>query len=195
MGLSGMRDDAFIQVNEDVGLMVQAQKGDRQAYARLYEKYVPVVRRYMAGHNRRADSPEDLVQEVFTRVWCRRSEYQPLAPVRSYLLGVAANVLHESCARAHNPVPADIHGLETAVDVSQPSPPSQAQSTEQLQAVHAMMASLSARQRQAVELVYLVGLPPSEAARRLGCSLQTVCSHLCSAREKLRKLAQLSQKK
>jgi DNA-directed RNA polymerase specialized sigma24 family protein len=43
-----------------------------------------------------------------------------------------------------------------------------------------------------VELVYLAGLAPSEAARRLGCSLQTLYSHLCSAREKLRELVRPS---
>ena len=39
-----------------------------------------------------------------------------------------------------------------------------------------------------------VNVSAAEAARRLGCSRQTLYSHLCSAREKLRKLAQLLQK-
>ena len=76
-----MRDDASIRFDEDVRLMLKAQRGDRQAYARLYGKYAPAVRRYIAGHNGRAEPPEDLVQEVFTRVWEHRGRYRPPTPL------------------------------------------------------------------------------------------------------------------
>ena len=114
-------------------------------------------------------------------------------PVKNYLLGVAANVLHESRAKAPDPVPTNARDLETVVDTSRPSPPSQAQSAEQLQTVRALMATLPAQQRQAVELVYLAGLAPDEVARRLGCSVKTLRSHLCSARQRLRRLARPPQ--
>ncbi len=191
-GMSGqgtVRDEPFVQFDEDVRLMLQIATGDRQAYARLYEKYVPLVRRYLAGRQGRSGSQEDLTQEVFTRIWHHRGRYRPLASVRSYLLGVAANVLRESRAQARRSNPIDLHDLDTLEDTSRPAPLAQAQSAEQLQAVKTLMRSLTDRQRQAVELVYLAGLAPEEAARRLGCSCQAVYSHLDAARQRLRALA------
>lgn len=190
-----MPDKSSLQLDEDIRLMTKARDGDHLAYDQLYRRYFGTVASFLAHHNARRHACEDLAQEVFARVWYHRSQYQPLTPVKNYLLGVAANVLREDRAKSRGRVPLDACGMGTMTDTSQPSPPSQAQSAEQLQAVRALVASLPTRQRQAVELVYLAGLAPNEAARRLGCSLQTLYSHLCSAREKLRKLARPTQKK
>ncbi|UCE48655.1 MAG: RNA polymerase sigma factor [Phycisphaerales bacterium] len=188
-----MPDNSSIQLDEDVRLMIKVRDGDHLAYDQLYSRYFRIVASFLARHNARCHACEDLAQEVFARVWYHRSRYQPLAPVKNYLLGVAANVLREDRAQSRGRVPLDACTLETVTDTSRPSPPSQAQSAEQLQAVRAAMASLPTQQRQAVELVYLAGLAPNEAARRLGCSRQSLRSHLCSARRKLRELVRLSQ--
>ncbi len=100
----------------------------------------------------------------------------------------AANVLREHRVQTRKGVCSPSHVIEALADESVPSPPSQAQSAEQLQAVHTLITSLPARQRQAAELVYLAGLPPAEAARRMGCSLQTLYANLYQARRKLREL-------
>jgi RNA polymerase sigma-70 factor (ECF subfamily) len=189
-----MPDKSSIQFDEDIRLMIKARDGDRLAYDQLYSRYFHTVASFLARHNVRCHACEDLTQEVFTRVWYSRSRYQPLAPLKNYLLGVAANILREDRAKSRGRVPLDVRDLETMMDMSQPSP-SQAQSAEQIQAIRTLMTSLPTRQRQAMELVYLAGLTPNEAAQRLGCSPQTVYSCLCSAREKLRTLVRLVQKK
>ena len=190
-----MSDKSSLQLDEDVCLMIKTRDGDRQAYDQLYRRYFPTVAIYLARHNTQRHACEDLAQEVFARVWYHRSRYQPLAPVRNYLLGIAANVLREDRVKSRGHIPLDACDSETVVDTSQPSPSSQAQFTEQLQAVRTLMTNLPTRQRQAVELVYLADLAPKEAAQRLGCSLQTLCARLYSARQKLRKLAWPAKKK
>jgi len=189
-----MRDESTTRFDEDVGLMIEARDGDRTAYEKIYRRYFSTVASFLAHRTGCREVGEDAAQEVFTRVWEGRTRYRPLAPVRSYLLGVAANVLRESRAGSHGGVSPDACDLGTMPDTSQPSPPSQAQSAEQLQAVRFAMASLTTQQRQAVELVYLAGLAPDEAAQRLGCSRQTLYSHLSAAREKLLRCTRRSQK-
>ena len=188
-----MPDKSYLQLDDDVRLMIKACEGDRSAYDQLYNHYFHAVESFLARHDARRLVCEDLAQEVFARVWYHRSRYQPLAPVKNYLFGVAANVLREDRAKSRGWVSLDACGLETVMDTTRPSPPSQAQSAEQLQAVRALMTSLPAGQRQAVELVYLAGLAPEEAARRLGCSPWTLRSRLCKARRKLRELVRLSK--
>lgn len=190
-----MSDISSFQVDEDVCLMIKARDGDCQAYDQLYRRYLPTVISFLARHNARRHTFEDLTQEVFARVWYHRSHYQPLAPVRSYLLGIAANVLREDRAKSRSRIPLDACDPENIMDASLPSPLLQAQFKEQLRAVRTLMMSLPTRERQAVELVYLAGLAPKEAAQRLGCSSQTLYSYLYSARKRLRKQVLPSQKK
>jgi RNA polymerase sigma factor (sigma-70 family) len=190
-----MRDQSSLQLDEDVRLMLQVREGDRCAYEQIYQRYFRTIVSFLAHHSGSAPVCEDLAQEVFARVWRRKAQYQPLAPVKSYLLRIAIHVLQERRARSRGSVSLDSRDLETMEDTTQASPLSQIQSTEENQAVRALMARLSVRQRQALELVYLVGLPPQEAARRLGCSQQTLYSHLSSAREKLRELARRLQER
>jgi RNA polymerase sigma-70 factor (ECF subfamily) len=183
-----MRNQLPIQFDEDVRFMVQIRDGDRCAYDQVYQRYFSTVASFILRHGGR--SGEDLAQEVFTRVWRRRAQYQPLGSVRNYLLGIAANVLREHRgAKGRSPISLDMDDLEAVEDTSGAPPSARAESSERIQAVRVLMVRLSPRQRQAVELVYLAGLGPAEAARRLGCSVKTLHVHLCKARHKLRKLA------
>lgn len=185
-----MREDAPIQFDEDIDLMLKAQQGDRQAYARLFEKYAPSVKRYLARRDGGSHAHDDLAQEVFTRVWQAKSRYQPLAPVRRYLLGVAANVLRENRVKNRHRIPIDIRELEAATDTDQARPSEPACSAGRLQAVRYLMTRLPARQRQAVELVCLAELTPAEAAERLDCSTKTLMRNVRRAKRSLRKLCE-----
>lgn len=188
-----MPDESSFQHSEDIRLMIRARDGDRVAYDRLYARYFRTVESFLARHDIGFHACEDLAQEVFARIWFRRSRYRPLAPVKNYLYGVAANVLREDRAKSRARISLEDCDPEVATDTSRLSPPAHAQSKEQRRAVRALVASLPTRQRQAVELVYLLGLTPKEAARQLGCSAQTLCSRLHSARRKLRQLARPSK--
>lgn len=188
-----MRDGSSIQFDEDISLMLKVKRGDHQAYARLYEKYVPVVREYIARRNGRAHCQDDLVQEVFARVWSHRSQYRPLAPVRRYLLGISANVLREDRARTRGQVPLDVRQFEGVVDTNLPSPLAHAQSAEELEVLRALIAGLPTGQRQAIELVYLAGLPRDEAIRQVGCSPNALRKGLSRACRKLRRLVRPSE--
>jgi RNA polymerase sigma factor (sigma-70 family) len=183
-----MPDKSSLQFDDDMRLMTRVCAGDHLAYDQVYNRYFRVVVSFLVRHHTQYQVCEDLAQEVFARVWSRRRQYRPVAPVRNYLLGVAANVLRESRAQARARTAREQVALETVVDTHRLSPPAQAQAAEQLQAVRALVESLPTQQRQAVELVHLAGLDPREAARRLGCSVQTLYSHLCVARQKLRTL-------
>ena len=182
-----MLDVPPIQLDEDVRLMVQAQKGNREAYARLYEKYVPVVTKYIARHKGHVEPPEDLAQEVFLRVWCCRARYEPLAPVKDYLVGIAANVLRESQAKARGQVRFEIVELEALVDTSHASPPVQAELEEQVQSIRVLLVELPTKQRQALELIYLVQLPATEAAKIMNCSVESLQMNASRARHRIKK--------
>ncbi len=181
----GMQSESPAQFNEDIRLMVETQKGDRQAYARLYKKYAPAVRRYVVARGGRVESSEDLVQEVFTRVWERRSTYRPGVAVCSYLLGFARNVCREHEARVCREGRAGPHKQEQVAECLDLGPESVARQNDHAEQIRSYLAKLTPRQRQALELVYLAQRPVVVAAEIMGCSTGCVREHLSLARQKL----------
>ncbi len=85
--------------DSDRQLMSRVSQGDRQTFAEIYRKFYSGTRRYfssLGGHRRSLD---DLVQEVFTRAWQHRQQFQGHTNVQARLLGIARNVFLEELAQ------------------------------------------------------------------------------------------------
>ncbi|MDC3378658.1 sigma-70 family RNA polymerase sigma factor [Planctomycetota bacterium] len=79
-----------------------AGSGDAKASQSVVERYRPVVVAYLIKRGRRPDDAEDLAQDVLVRLFTRgrlAAADRGLGRFRSYLLGVARNVLRESLRR------------------------------------------------------------------------------------------------
>ena len=83
------------QQNDNLRLMRLISQGDIEAIEECYRKYVPLIRRYIIRRDGHYD-PDDLVQEVFTRLWQRRQDYHGTANVYTYLIAITNNVLSEA---------------------------------------------------------------------------------------------------
>ncbi len=182
-----MRDEPSIQFDEDIRLMIKAKRGDRQAYTRLYEKYVPVVRRYVAGRNGRAESQEDLVQEVFTRVWERRGRYRPGTPVCPYLLGFATNVIREYQTRVYRDITIEWRRLDQDPNRVAGDAEAVVCQNDRVEQFMACFARLPPKQRQALELVYLAHMSIAEVAEIMNCSKEALRRNLHEARRRISK--------
>lgn len=79
--------------NDDIRLMLSAAHGNVQAFSRLYRKYFPIVRSFLAKLDGRNDSLDDLVQEVFARAWEHRGRFRSDSSVRSYLFAIGRNII------------------------------------------------------------------------------------------------------
>jgi RNA polymerase sigma-70 factor, ECF subfamily len=80
-------------MTSDEALMLEFQSGSRAAFEELFARY----RKPLYGlFRRRLNNPEraeDLVQETFLAVIRAASRYEPRALVRTYLYGIALNLL------------------------------------------------------------------------------------------------------
>jgi RNA polymerase sigma-70 factor (ECF subfamily) len=80
-------------VTTDEELMLQVRRGSREAFEALFERYRAAVWRFF---RRRVPDPgraEELTQDVFVAILQGSSRYQGTGPVRSYLFGIAYNIL------------------------------------------------------------------------------------------------------
>lgn len=94
---------AAAPVETDEHLMAEVRDGQGAAFDRLFDRYREPVWRFF---RRRVADParaEELAQDVFAALFQAAPRYEPRAPFRSYLFGIAYNVLMAS-QRKRQPV-------------------------------------------------------------------------------------------
>jgi RNA polymerase sigma-70 factor (ECF subfamily) len=175
-------------MDEDADLMLCAGKGDVLAFVRLYEKYLPMVVRRLRDAGNCLIPAEDVAQEVFLRLWARRTEFRGSSEFRTYLWGHVRRVLLEeqrhrakidalarhsrqdSCRRGHR---AD-------------TPEDGAARSETSRLLHQAILRLTTDEAEALRLYYDERMLVREAAAFIGCTETCLESRLQRARGKLR---------
>lgn len=165
--------------------MLQAANGDDLAYGRLYKKYFSVVVSYLTSLGGYQISPEDLAQEVFTRIWKNRKLFRADSSIKTYIFGIAKNVLaerrhqiqHQIAAYNYSKLVSDLSESEAVLD-----------RLELADTIKLANSMLSDKQREAIELVLLSGVSITEAAKFAGCSDSAFRRRLCDAKKRLKGL-------
>lgn len=156
-------------------LMFEVRSGSREAFEALFERHREAVWHFF---RRRVDDParaEELVQDVFVAVLRGARRYEPRADFRSYLFGIAFNVLKAERRRATAaPGPLDV---DVARSVSDP---------DAVLWVRHALTSLAPDHREIVMLREYDGLSYQEIADVLHLPVNTVRTRLYRARMDLR---------
>jgi RNA polymerase sigma-70 factor (ECF subfamily) len=173
--------------------MRRARDGDSAAFARLYEKYLPLATAYAASFGGRVTSAEDIAQEVFLRLWDRRRDYRGQAKVNTYIFAYIHNVcLEEGRLRTkHKTLSDPLCRSSRRTTVVPLAPEEQAIRIETNERLGRALSGLSETQRQALRLRYTEGMSVQDAARSAGCTLKCFESRLSRAREALRCLCHI----
>jgi len=77
----------------DEALMLEFQGGSRAAFEELFARYRKPLYGFFARRLNNPERAEDLTQEAFLAVIRSASRYEPRALVRTYLCGIALNLL------------------------------------------------------------------------------------------------------
>lgn len=77
----------------DEQLMLDFQQGSREAFAELFDRYRDAVYGYFRRRLAHASRAEELAQETFLAVLEGARRYEPRAAFRSYLFGIAFNLV------------------------------------------------------------------------------------------------------
>ena len=83
----------FKTINNEPELLKQVSAGDRVAFRELYMHYYAHVQRYIALFEPSGDCLDELSQDVFIRIWEKRSHLERVESFRSYLFLVTRNVV------------------------------------------------------------------------------------------------------
>jgi RNA polymerase sigma-70 factor (ECF subfamily) len=186
------------RAGEDEALIARLAAGDRAALDLLYDRYAGPVYALVLRIIADRQAAEDLLQEVFLRVWQRAATYQanrgrPL----TWVLGIAHNLaIDEVRRRRRRPQgveerdDATVDNLLAAMPSEEPGPAEQAWERLCRAQISAALQQLPPAQRAIIELAYFEGYTQSQMAERLGEPLGTVKTRLRLGMQKLRDLLQ-----
>ncbi len=182
--------DAAAVARRDAALVARIRSGDPSAFEGLFRAYYAALWAYVLGYVKAGDVAEELVQDVFARIWERRSTWQVRDDVRGYLFGAARN--HALRYLGHQRVidrweAQAVHDLGIAGVGRGPLPTDEPlRSKEVLDALQRALARLPARQREAYLLRWQNGLANAEIAEAMGISVKGVEVLLAKALRALR---------
>src|SRR3954470_9925085 len=76
---------------DDIDLLMRISVGDRHAFRELYQRYTPIVYPFIKSLCKDDGLCEDIVQEVFIKIWDNRAKAGNIKQVKSYLFKAAKN--------------------------------------------------------------------------------------------------------
>lgn len=184
-----MAQDDDHRRGEADALIERVAQGDRAAVMALYDRFAGAVLAVALRVTGNRAEAEDIVQEVFSRVWREaaafdRARGSAAAWIITLTRNRAIDVVRSRSRRARHED--DQTAEEPVVAVAPATPEAQVGEAQRAEAVRRALDALRPEQRQVVELAYFGGLSHSEIAERLQQPLGTVKTRIAQSVKRLR---------
>lgn len=183
----------------DAQLMSAVAKGNTAAFEKLYDRHVRSCFGLALRIIAEPSLAEDIVQEVFTKLWSRPKTFSPArGSFRAWLLTLVRNQALDKLREVKRrpatymlPLHVESTGLDTLVDVlsdTAPTPHDQVWTKEVAGVVQNALSQLPVSEYQTITLAYFGGLTQREIADKLQHPLGTVKTRTRSALRHLHSL-------
>src|SRR5919109_2206519 len=173
----------------DEALVERVRRQDVTAFSQLYDRYARPIYVLAVTILDRAEA-EEIVQEVFLRLWRKADQFQPeRGPFGAWFMTIARHHLWDVLRRLHREPSLAAEVIDQLLmesSISAANVEEEAWSQEVGQAVLDALQGLPATQRHVLVLAYFGGLSQSSIARHLGWPLGTVKKRIRLGLQKLR---------
>ncbi|WP_166444400.1 RNA polymerase sigma factor [Dyadobacter bucti] len=185
----------MIDPEEEKALLVSCSKGDRQAYALLYTRYVSPLCRYLFLFTRSKEDSEEIVQDVFVKIWEKKENLVTVQSFRPYVFKTAKNQLLDLIRRRETETKM-LDYLRPVTEESSEYSDTYAIYNQYHQIAHEAKNLLPQKRKRIFEMKTEEGLSLDEIAESLSISKTVVKKQLYAAtdfvREYLRKHAEMT---
>jgi RNA polymerase sigma-70 factor (ECF subfamily) len=188
--LSQSAGSLTLAILDDVSLIQLLTLGRVDALSELYDRYSRMVLSLALNTVGDAAVAEEIVQDVFMRVWEKAGTYDArIAKVSTWLTSITRHRAIDEFRKGNRRLDqTSISWVELSPGDSpnSPGPEEETELSLQNKTVRQAMNSLSPGEREALALAYFKGYSQSEIARYLGLPLGTVKTRIRTAMRKLR---------
>lgn len=163
---------------DDKELLIRLRNGDKESFRIVFERNYPLFRSFAHKLLRDPDLAEDIVQNVFMRLWIARERIDPDRNLRNYLLVSIRNEIYGHFRSAfvtrreenlHCTAELPDHSSDAERDYS-------ARELEEL--VTQAVTRMPTRRREVFTLSRREHLSNAQIAQQLGLSVRTVEKHI-----------------
>lgn len=167
-------------------LIAAVARGDKAAFAELFERVAPRVKGYMMRLGSGEGQAEEIAQDVMVAVWRNARSYDPQkAAASTWIYKIARNRRIDLWRRDYR---LELDPNEPALQGQEPQMPLEiVDAAQQARAVRKAVAALPEDLALVLRLAYFEGLTHSEIADKLGLPLGTIKSRIRIAVKKIRK--------
>jgi RNA polymerase sigma-70 factor (ECF subfamily) len=177
---------------DDSMLFRLVQHADEQAFSVFYDRYVNLVFSIALTIVGNHTTAEEIVQDVFLKIWKKNHTYQPeRSKLNTWLSAITRNRSIDELRKKKTRVEerqipwADIDQQQ---DQDEAGPEERVQLKIEQRVVRQALSQLPEDQRQAIWLAYFYGLTQSQIAQQLDLPLGTVKTRIRLGMQKLRAL-------
>lgn len=168
-----------------------AAAGDMQAFRRLYDRFLPYVRRNVARLVGPRPEVDDLVQDVFVEVHRCLGDFRHDSRFETWLYRVTRNVTISHLRKRKKTV--DLSELQPIRANARTL--SKIEARDQVRALYAVLDQVSVESREAFVLFEVEELKLREIAEMTETSINTVAARVRRTRERLRTFLEASHAK
>ncbi|HOX08036.1 MAG TPA: sigma-70 family RNA polymerase sigma factor [Planctomycetota bacterium] len=194
---AGPPKSEILSTQTDEALMARVGRGQADAFEILVDRHTNSVTTFCYAFCRDRDQAEDLMQEVFMRVYRNARSYKPVAKFTTWLYRVAANLCINEAKKAKlrkmvsldGPMDADPDATRIVEKMAtdDPGPITEAERREASRLIERAIEALPRDQRVTLILVERQNLPYKDVAEILGdVTVSAVKMRVKRARENLR---------
>lgn len=158
---------------DDQKLLGNIANGCRKSFASFYEKNANLVFGVLMRILRDRIEAEEIMQEVFVRVWTKASRFDPaLASERTWLIALTRNAAIDRLRSGKRRPPTEEIDPETVSDA--PTPENAAWNSQIASGLDHCLSQLDPSKASYVRLAYLEGWSYEELARASGTPVNTM---------------------
>ncbi len=171
----------------DFLLLKRVKEGDIQAFEQLFRQYYTPLCLYASGITGRRDVAEEIIQELFYKVWKDRESLHIFRSVKSYLYAAVRNQSLQYCEQEQVRTR---YSEDTGVlpeESPDASPLEQLENRELQTAIEHALQKLPERRRKIFQMHRWQGLKYKEIADTLAISVKTVEAEMTRTHQLLKK--------
>ena len=159
---------------------------DIKAFDNLFEEYGKRLYHFAYGYLKSKDDAEEIVQEVFLKVWRNRKQLKPDLSFKAYIFKIAYHQILEILKQI-NRSQAYRHEIIDESILFNDDTNTRLNYQMLLEKVESLIQKLPSRQKEILLKRKKEGIPVKEIATQLGVSPKTVENHLTQALKSIKK--------